>query len=125
MQLRGRNILELELFVTHFLVSVEKLATTVLKLANMSKDADTIIKGCRHWESNTMNNEVEIETTDNNLREARKIGWFGSWAFRKIMLGEPQNCLVYEIEINDILIEEAHIHVLFIEITLLDLNENS
>merc|ERR1711902_41765 len=54
-------------------ISVEKLATTVLKLANMSKDADTIIKGCRHWESNTMNNEVEIETTDNNLREARKI----------------------------------------------------
>jgi len=54
-------------------ISVEKLATTVLKLATMSKDADTIIKGCRHWESNTMNNEVEIETTDNNLREARKI----------------------------------------------------
>merc|ERR1712156_595864 len=53
--------------------SVEKLATTVLKLANMSKDVDSIIKGCRHWESNTMNNEVEIETTDNNLREARKI----------------------------------------------------
>jgi len=54
-------------------ISVEKLATTVLKLATMSKDADTIIKGCRHWDSNTMNNEVEIETTDNNLREARKI----------------------------------------------------
>merc|ERR1712066_1127421 len=54
-------------------ISVEKLATTVYKLANMSKDADQIIKGCRHWESNTMNNEVEIETTDNNLREARKI----------------------------------------------------
>merc|ERR1712115_217758 len=54
-------------------ISVEKLATTVFKLANMSKDADTIVKGCRHWENNTMNNEVEIETTDNNLREARKI----------------------------------------------------
>merc|ERR1719471_2015420 len=51
----------------------EECRTTVLKLATMSKDADTIIKGCRHWESNTMNNEVEIETTDNNLREARKI----------------------------------------------------
>merc|ERR1712062_400587 len=38
-----------------------------------SKDADTIVKGCRHWENNTMNNEVEIETIDNNLREARKI----------------------------------------------------
>ena len=55
-------------------ISVEKLATTVYKLATMSKDADQIIKGCRHWESNTMNNEVEIETTDNNLREAKKIG---------------------------------------------------
>ena len=55
-------------------ISVEKLATTVYKLANMSKDAGQIIKGCRHWESNTMNNEVEIETTDNNLREAKKMG---------------------------------------------------
>ena len=55
-------------------ISVEKLATTVFKLANMSKDADQIIKGCRHWESKTMNNEVEIETTDNNLREAKKMG---------------------------------------------------
>merc|ERR1712154_566935 len=54
-------------------ISVEKLTTTVHKLATMSKDADQIIKGCRHWESNTMNNEVEIETTDNNLREARKM----------------------------------------------------
>ena len=56
-------------------LSVEKLATTVYKLANMSKDADNIVKECRKWENNTMNNEVEIETTDNNQREARKIGW--------------------------------------------------
>merc|ERR1712227_541938 len=54
-------------------ISVEKLATTVFKLANMSKDSDNIVKGCRKWENNTMNNEVEIETIDNNLREARKI----------------------------------------------------
>merc|ERR1711971_1000245 len=54
-------------------ISVEKLATTVFKLATMSKDADNIVKGCRKWENNTMNNEVEIETTDNNLRETRKI----------------------------------------------------
>merc|ERR1712012_220185 len=67
---QSRRVLLLEQECT---VSVEKLATTVLKLANMSKDADQIIKGCRHWESNTMNNEVEIETTDNNLREAKKI----------------------------------------------------
>merc|ERR1712215_215181 len=55
-------------------ISVEKLATIVLKLAVMSKDADTIVKGCRHWESKTMNNEVEIEELDKNMREARRIG---------------------------------------------------
>jgi len=55
-------------------ISVEKLATTVLKLAIMSKEADNIVKGCRHWESKTMNNEVEIEELDKNMREARRIG---------------------------------------------------
>merc|ERR1712080_259754 len=54
-------------------ISVEKLATTVMKLALMPKDADNIIKGARHWESKTMNNEMEIETLDNNLKEARRI----------------------------------------------------
>merc|ERR1712226_656891 len=54
-------------------VSVEKLATTVMKLALMSKEADNIIKGARHWESKTMNNELEVETLDNNLKEARRI----------------------------------------------------
>merc|ERR1719270_1540184 len=49
-------------------INVEKLATTVLKLAIMSKDADNIVKGCRHWESKTMNNEVEIEELDKNMR---------------------------------------------------------
>ena len=56
-----------------FRISVEKLATTVMKLALMSKEADNIIKGARHWESKTMNNEMEIETLDNNLREAKRI----------------------------------------------------
>merc|ERR1712098_203574 len=55
-------------------ISVEKLATTVMKLALMSKDADNIVKGCRHWESKTMNNEVEIEELDKNMREAKRIG---------------------------------------------------
>merc|ERR1712080_456223 len=30
-------------------------------------------QGSRHWESKTMNNEMEIETLDNNLKEARRI----------------------------------------------------
>ena len=55
-------------------INVEKLATTVLKLAVMSKDADNIVKGCRHWESKTMNNEMEIEELDKNMREAKRIG---------------------------------------------------
>merc|ERR1711997_76383 len=41
--------------------------------ALMSKEADNIIKGARHWESKTMNNELEVETLDNNLKEARRI----------------------------------------------------
>ena len=55
-------------------INVEKLSSTVLKLAIMSKEADNIVKGSRHWESKTMNNEVEIEEIDKNLREARRIG---------------------------------------------------
>ena len=55
-------------------INTEKLATTVHKLANMSKDADKIVKGMREWENKTMNNEVEIEELDKNMRNARSIG---------------------------------------------------
>merc|ERR1719145_385774 len=40
----------------------------------MSKDADKIVKGMREWENKTMNNEVEIEELDKNMRNARSIG---------------------------------------------------
>ena len=43
-------------------ISEEKMANTVLKLAVMSKDADNIVKGCRYWESQVMNNEVSFAT---------------------------------------------------------------
>merc|ERR1711955_94963 len=68
---QNRRVLLLEEEVR---IQVEKLATTVMKLAHMSKEADNIIKNARHWESKTMNNEAEIETLDNNRREAAKIG---------------------------------------------------
>merc|ERR1712168_143333 len=55
-------------------INTEKLASTVLKLANMSKYADKIVKGMREWENKTMNNEVEIEELDKNMRNARSIG---------------------------------------------------
>merc|ERR1712181_78241 len=51
----------------------EESRISVVKLAHMSKDADNIVKSCRHWESKTMNNEVEIEEIDINLREARRM----------------------------------------------------
>merc|ERR1712077_124764 len=61
-------------FETAFEEILEKMtATAVMKLALMSKEADNIIKGARHWESKTMNNELEVETLDNNLKEARRI----------------------------------------------------
>merc|ERR1712036_180044 len=50
-----------------------KLANCTIKVATTSKEADKIIKEARHFESRTMNNEVEIETLDKDLREARRI----------------------------------------------------
>merc|ERR1712080_617801 len=38
-----------------------------------AKEAEKIIKEAGHFESRTMNNEVEIETLDKDLREARRI----------------------------------------------------
>lgn len=67
-QSRRIMLLEEECFI-----QVEKLATTVSKLAVMSKEADNIVKGCRHWENITMNNEAEIEDTDKATRNAKKI----------------------------------------------------
>ena len=55
-------------------IQTEKLANTILKLSTMSKDADKIVKGMREWENKTSNNEVEIETLDKQMREARIIG---------------------------------------------------
>merc|ERR1719391_691931 len=68
---QNRRVLLLE---EELRIQVEKLASSVLKLATMSKEADNIIKNARHWESKTMNNECEIETVDNQRREAEKIG---------------------------------------------------
>jgi hypothetical protein len=58
------------------LVSVEKLAVTVMKLAIISKEADNIIKGCRNWENKAMNTDMEIESLDSNLKASKKMGRF-------------------------------------------------
>merc|ERR1739848_455824 len=49
------------------------LAETVTKLAMASKDADGILKKVKYFENKTMNNEVEIEEADKNLRETTKM----------------------------------------------------
>jgi len=53
--------------------SEQKLAACSIKVATMSKEADKIIREARVFETRTMNNEVEIETLDKDLREARRI----------------------------------------------------
>merc|ERR1712168_1039390 len=52
-------------------ISIEKLATTILKLANMSKEADKIVKSAREWESKTLNNEVEVSEEKARKREEK------------------------------------------------------
>merc|ERR1712223_2253931 len=91
-------------------ISVEKLATTVMKLAHMSKDADNIVKSCRHWESKTMNNEVEIEEIDINLREARRMA--------------SENEMEYELKRADERVKTAEARVVVIEDELAAIGEN-
>ena len=49
------------------------LADTVIKLAIMSKNADSILKRVKYYESKTMRNEVEIEEMDKTVRETKKM----------------------------------------------------
>merc|ERR1712135_169149 len=49
------------------------LAETVTKLAMMSKEADGILKKVKYFENKTMNNEMELEEGDKNLRETTKM----------------------------------------------------
>merc|ERR1739847_100492 len=53
--------------------SDSNLAETVTKLALASKEADVILKKVKFFENKTMNNEVEIEAADKNLRETTKM----------------------------------------------------
>ena len=49
------------------------LADTVIKLAIMSKNADSIFKRVKYFESKTMRNEIEIEGMDKAVRETKKM----------------------------------------------------
>merc|ERR1712141_456024 len=49
------------------------LANTATKLETMSKEADGILKQVKYFENKTMNNEMELEEGDKNLRETTKM----------------------------------------------------
>merc|ERR1719400_1529412 len=91
-------------------INTEKLASTVHKLANMSKDADKIVKGMREWENKTMNNEVEIEELDKNMRNARSIG--------------TDNEMEYELKRAEERVKSAESKVVVIEDELQTIGEN-
>merc|ERR1719243_569348 len=103
-------------------INVEKLATTVLKLAVMSKDADNIVKGCRHWESKTMNNEVEIEELDKNLREAKRIGADNEMKYDN--LARSLAMMEDELKRADERVKNAETRVVIIEAELHNIGEN-
>merc|ERR1719278_2492185 len=103
-------------------INVEKLATTILKLANMSKEADTIVKGCRHWESTTMNNEVEIEELDKNMREARRIGTDNEMKYDN--LARSLSMMEDELKRADERVKNAEARVIVIEDELQTIGEN-
>merc|ERR1719222_540567 len=103
-------------------ISVEKLATTVMKLALMSKDADNIVKGCRHWESKTLNNEVEIEELDKNTREARRIGTDNEMKYDN--LARSLAMMEDELKRADERVKNAEARVEVIEAELTSIGEN-
>merc|ERR1712209_334104 len=103
-------------------INVEKLATTVLKLAIMSKEADNIVKGCRHWESMTMNNEVEIEEIDINLREARRMASENEMKYDN--LARSLAMMEDELKRADERVKNAEARVVLIEDELAAIGEN-
>merc|ERR1712098_766663 len=116
---QSRRVLLLENEAT---ISVEKLATTVMKLALMSKEADNIVKGCRHWESKTMNNEVEIEELDKNTREARRIGSDNEMKYDN--LARSLAMMEDELKRADERVKNAEARVEVIEAELTSIGEN-
>merc|ERR1712021_2007 len=103
-------------------INIEKLAVTVMKLAQMSKEADNIIKGARHWESKTMNNEAEIETLDNNRREASKIGSDNEMKYDN--LARSLAMMMDELKRAEERVKNAESRVVIIEDELQSIGEN-
>merc|ERR1711962_309625 len=63
----GKKVAKLECSMEE---TLEKLQTSSAKM----EEAEKVVKSAREWESKTLNNEVEIEELDKQMREARRIG---------------------------------------------------
>jgi len=116
---QARRVLLLEEEVR---ISIEKLATTILKLANMSKDADKVVKSAREWESKTLNNEVEIEELDKQMREARRIGHDNEMKYDN--LARSLSMMEDELKRADERVKNAEARVVVIEDELAAIGEN-
>ena len=110
------------LIEAEYTISVEKLATTILKLANMSKDADRIVKGMREWESKTMNNEVEIEELDKNEKQAKRIACDNEMKYDN--LARSLAMIEDELKRADERVKTAETRVVVIEDELTAIGEN-
>merc|ERR1712035_29272 len=116
---QARRVLLLEEEVR---ISIEKLATTILKLANMSKDADKEVKSARGGESRTLNNEVEIEELDKQMREARRIGHDNEMKYDN--LARSLSMMEDELKRADQRVKNAESKVVVIEDELVAIGEN-
>merc|ERR1719317_680875 len=100
----------------------EESRISVMKLAHMSKDANNIVKSCRHWESKTMNNEVEIEEIDINLREARRMASENEMKYDN--LARSLAMMEDELKRADERVKNAEARVVVIEDELAAIGEN-
>merc|ERR1712181_85522 len=100
----------------------EESRISVKKLAHMSNDADNIVKSCRHWESKTMNNEVEIEEIDINLREARRMASENEMKYDN--LARSLAMMEDELKRADERVKNAEARVVVIEDELAAIGEN-
>jgi len=116
---QARRVLLLEEEVR---ISIEKLASTILKLANMSKEADKIVKSAREWESKTLNNECEIEELDTRMREARRIGHDNEMKYDN--LARSLSMMEDELKRADERVKNAEARVVVIEDELAAIGEN-
>merc|ERR1712172_276745 len=77
---------------------------------------------CRHWESKTMNNEVEIEEIDKNLREARRIAEDNEMKYDN--LARSLAMMEDELKRADERVKNAEARVVVIEDELAAIGEN-